>query len=155
MTDEQIEEYRERVDNLPAGRPDAAAEGETETVVDGIRYERLVEVECTHDHRYCSVYGLSTLQCICVSDPVDDIDLEVIRQYCWFATKDVCNMTNSNKRNMLYWWYMTNIYNVCGAGRRKDPPACLKAAIRNLYREEDGWYKVYQPGTKSNKKSNK
>ena len=29
LTDEQIEEYCERVDNLPAGRPDAAAEGET------------------------------------------------------------------------------------------------------------------------------
>ena len=103
MTEGQLEEYRARVNQLPAGRAVPADDGATTKEVDGERYERLVEVNCTHDHRYCSMYGLSTVQCICITDPVDEIELEVVRQYCWFATKPVCNMTNNNIRNMLYW----------------------------------------------------
>ena len=59
-------------------------------------------------------------------------------------------MSNSNKRNMLYWWYMTNTYNICGKGTREDPPAYLKAAIRKAYLSEraDGMYKKFIPGTK-------
>ena len=30
---------------------------------------------------------------------------------------------------MLYWWYMTDTYNICGKVNRKDPPACLKAVL--------------------------
>ena len=92
------------------------------------------------------------MECVCVTDPVSDIDLEVVAQYCWFATKEVSKMDNSNKRNMLYWWYMTNMYFVCGAGHRKDPPACLKAAIRSAYPSDDGWYSVFQPGARGERK---
>jgi len=51
---------------------------------------------------------------------------------------------------MLYWWYMTNTYNICGKGTHEDPPACLKAAIRKAYPSErpDGMFKKYMPGTK-------
>jgi len=81
---------------------------------------------------------------------VDQIDLEVVKQFCFFATKEVSKMNNSNKRNMLYWWYMTNTYNICGKGTRGDPPACLKAAIRHAYpsKRPDGMYKKFIPGTK-------
>ena len=34
----------------------------------------------------------------------------------------------------------------CGKGRREDPPACLKEAIRKAYSSEDGWYKKFVPG---------
>ena len=101
--------------------------------------------ECTHRHRYCAAHGLSPVNCICNTDPPSDINLEVVRQHCWFATKEVSQMDNGNKRNMLYWWYMTNLYNVCGAGERKDPPACLKAAIRIAYPSADGWYVPFMP----------
>ena len=83
---------------------------------------------------------------------ISDIDLEVVAQYCWFATKEVSKMDNSNKRNMLYWWYMTNMYFVCGAGHRKDPPACLKAAIRSAYLSDDRWYSAFQPGARGRRK---
>ena len=108
--------------------------------------ERLFEVKCTPERRYCSVYGVNVVVCVCESDPVDGMDLETIRHFCWFATKDLSKMNNENKRNMLYWWYMTNTYNICGKGRREDPPACLKSAIRKAYPSEDGWYKKFVPG---------
>jgi len=66
-------------------------------------------------------------------DSVDKTDLEVVGQYCFFATTEVTNMTNSNKQNMLYWWYMTNTYNICGKGARQKSHACLKAAIHKAY----------------------
>ena len=151
LTDGEIAESLNKVSQLPAGCVVLSEEGGEEMKEEnGKRYERLLEVDCTHDKRYCSLYGLSTIQCVCKTDPIANIDLEVVRMYCWFATKDVCKMDNSNKRNMLYWWYMTNIYTVCGKGRRKDPPACLKAAIRKAYPAPDSWYVVYVPGKKKN-----
>ncbi len=110
--------------------------------------ERSVEVNCSAGNRYCSLYGVNTIVCVCESDPVHKLDLNVVHQYCWFATMTVDKMPNRLKRNMLYWWYMTNVYQICGKGKRRDPPACLKAAIRNAYPEEDGWYDVFVPGQK-------
>ena len=50
---------------------------------------------------------------------------------------------------MLYWWYMTNTYNIYGKGTREDPSACLKAAIHKAYPSErpDGMFKKFMPGT--------
>ena len=110
------------------------------------QWEHLEEVECTPGNRRCSLYGVSTVVCICESDPVNKIDLEVVREFCWFATTDVSKMSNSWKRNMLFWHYMTNTYNICGKGYRKEPPACLKYAIQSAYPEAEGRYKKYQPG---------
>jgi hypothetical protein len=49
-------------------------------------------------------------------------------------------------------WYMTNHYFICGQGVTKEPPECLKAAIRLAYPEENGQYTGYKPG--KNSKSN-
>jgi hypothetical protein len=111
----------------------------------GDEFEPLDDVECTSDNRFCSVHGVSVVLCICETDPVNKINLELVQQYCYFATTEVSKMTNSKKRNMLYWWYMTNHYNICGKGNRKDPPACLKAAIRKAYPEPNGMYKKFKP----------
>jgi hypothetical protein len=35
--------------------------------------------------------------CICETDPVNKIDLELVQQYCYFATTEVSKMTNSKK----------------------------------------------------------
>jgi hypothetical protein len=115
-------------------------------------WEPSMEVTCLPSNRFCSVYGVSTVICICDSDPVDKINLEMVREYCYFATTDVAKMSNSWKRNMLYWWYMTNTYNICGKGTRAEPPACLKNAIRKAYPSEraDGLFKKYVAGSKTN-----
>lgn len=104
----------------------------------GDDYEELEEVECTAENRYCKLYGLSPVVCICESDPLRLIDLEEVREFCWFATTDVAKMEATWKRNMLYWWYMTNTYNICGKGHRREPPKCLKAAIRKAWPEPSG-----------------
>ena len=108
-------------------------------------YEKLEEVECTAETRYCSLYGVNTVVCVCETDPVDKVDLEVVREYCYFATSNVKDMKNGHIRNMLYWWYMTNIYHICGKGKRAPVPKCLLAAIRKAHPEENGLYKVYKP----------
>ena len=112
-------------------------------------YDKLVDVECTPHQQYCERYGLSPVLCICKSDLPDKINLEVLQEFCWFATKEVTDMDNSNKQNMLYWWYMTNIYNIGGKGVTKEPPACLTAAIRHAYPEQNGQYMGYRQGTNS------
>ena len=63
---------------------------------------------------YCSVYGVSTVICLCKTDHVHKINLEMVRKYCYFATTEVSKMSNSWKRNMLYWWYIANTYNILG-----------------------------------------
>jgi len=55
----------------------------------GTLWEPLVEVKCSSSHRYCSVYGVSTVLCLCDTDPVENINLEMVRQYCYFATTEV------------------------------------------------------------------
>ena len=41
--------------------------------------------------------------CIWKVDPPDKINLKVVWEFCWFAMKEVTDMDNSKKRNMLYW----------------------------------------------------
>ena len=106
--------------------------------------ERLEEVKYTYEYRYCSGYGVSTLICVCETDPVDKINLETERQHCYFATTDVSKMCNGWRRNMVFWWYMTNTYNICGKGHREEQPVCLKYAIRKAYPLDDGWYTGYK-----------
>ena len=97
--------------------------------------------------------------CICESDPVRLINMEELANYCYYATKQYSNMDNGDKRFMLYWWYMTNTYNICGKGQRKEVPPCLLAAIRKAYPSADGWYKIFDPnggdstGSKKKKRS--
>ncbi len=57
-------------------------------------------------------------------------------------------MGNSNKHNMLYWWFMTNIYNIGGKGVTKTLPECLIAVIHKAYPKKDGKYNGYKLGKK-------
>jgi hypothetical protein len=90
--------------------------------------------------------------CICKTDPPKKINLEMVAEYCFFTTMSLKDMAPSHKRNLLYWWYMTNHYFICGRGVTKEPPECLKAAIRLAYLEEDGKYTGYKLGKNSKSK---
>ncbi len=52
-------------------------------------------------------------------------------------------MTNSQKRCMIYWWYATNIYSICGKKNRMKLPDCLVNAVRKAYPEPDGNYEGF------------
>jgi len=42
-------------------------------------WEPLLDMVCTPTNRYCTKYGVSTVLCVCKTDPVDRIDLELVR----------------------------------------------------------------------------
>ena len=46
-------------------------------------------------------------------------------------------MTNPHKRNMIYWWYATNVYSICGKKKRKELPKCLVHKIRQLFPSDE------------------
>jgi len=87
--------------------------------------------------RYCSKYGVSFVECVCHSIPVDKLELASIKEDCYFATDDLETMPNNHIRNMIYWWYATNVYSVCGKGKRKELPKCLVHEIRQKYSSEE------------------
>jgi hypothetical protein len=35
------------------------------------------------------------------------------------------NMQNNHKRNLIYWWYATNIFFICGRHNTAELPECL------------------------------
>ena len=72
-------------------------------------------VECCLSNRYCSMHSVSSTVSICNAVPVHKLDLETIKDNCSFATDEIDKMTNPHKRNMIYWWYATNIYSICGS----------------------------------------
>jgi hypothetical protein len=58
---------------------------------------------------------------------------------------DLDKMTPSHKRNMLFWWYATNVYNISGKSKRGKLPECLEYAIRLEHPNPDGVrYKGYR-----------
>jgi hypothetical protein len=116
---------------------EATPEGKADNVQITITQE---DAECTHQNRLCSLYGISLLTCICKSNPVKKLDLNTIREDCFFADKTVEQMANNEKRCMIYWWYATNIYSICGKRKRRQLPNCLVKAVRDAYPEEDGVY---------------
>ena len=94
--------------------------------------------KCTTSRRLCSKHGIDFDVCVTKAFPVADIDLEEIARDCWFVTKEVSKMANNEKRNVLYWWFMVNVYHVGGANKRKCPPLCLIKAIREAYPNPKG-----------------
>jgi hypothetical protein len=95
------------------------------------------EEECTEHNRLCSIYGTKFKVCVCECIPVEQVVLAEIAQDCYFAD-DVEKMEPNHKRNLLYWYYATNVYLICGAHNRKELPACLVSRIRELYPSPDG-----------------
>ena len=94
-------------------------------------------VDCNATNRYCSIHDVTFPACICDSVRVEDVDLEAITEDCWFATETLEEMSNSHKRNVIYWWYATNHYNICGKRKRKPLPKCLVHKIRQLYPSDE------------------
>lgn len=94
-------------------------------------------VDCCPSSRYCSMHGISFAICICESIPVQKLDLAAIKEDCYFATDELEKMSNPHKRNMIYWWYATNIYSICGKGKRKELPKCLVHRIRQCYPSDE------------------
>ena len=105
------------------------------------------DAECSQGNRLCSVYGISMLQCVTKTNPVERLDLVTVSEDCFFADKKVEEMNNSEKRCMIYWWYATNIYSICGKNKRRQLPNCLVKAVRDTYPEADDIYEGFHFGS--------
>ena len=108
---------------------------------------------CTNEHRYCAMYGLRFVTCVCDAIPLDNLNLETIKADCYFATDEVADMSNSHKRNMVYWWFATNVYTIVGKGNIEHLPLCLEYAIREKWPNPDDL--PYKGNRKRNSKKRK
>ena len=95
---------------------------------------------CTAANRSCSMYGTLLFQkCVCeeMLVPTEE-DLEDIADKYYATTMPVEAMANNLKRNMLYWYYATEVYHVRGWLDRKPLPTCLVFCIRFIYPNDKG-----------------
>ena len=99
--------------------------------------------KCEYGKRLCSVHGVEMIGCICELHPVSRLNLQTLKEDCYFAKDELNDMTNSQKRCMIYWWYATNIYSICGKKNRMQLPDCLVNAVRKAYPEPDGNYEGF------------
>ena len=75
--------------------------------------------------------------CVCNAIPLDNLKSETIKPDCYFATDNSANLTNSHKRNMVYWWYTTNFYSMDDKGSIEHLPLCLEYEINRKWPNPD------------------
>ena len=89
--------------------------------------------------RYCSIMGSTRTCCILNEVPIDSVSTEEklrsIALTCPFATRatNPIDLPVNQKRNVLYWWYATHTFHVCGWGNREPLPSCVVTAIRTRF----------------------
>lgn len=88
---------------------------------------------CTDQNRLCAIAGNVRDICICDSFPPESFALRELAKDCHFVTEETDRMPPSHKRNVMYWWYATNPYNIRGAGNVIELPPCLVQRVRQLY----------------------
>lgn len=69
--------------------------------------------------------------------PVNTLSLENIASECVFVSKEVKDMTPSNKLFILYYYYATSVYQFHGKGNRVELPKCIVPEIRRVYPDEE------------------
>ena len=87
------------------------------------------------DGSWCSICGHSTLQCLLERKKMPE--LEVIARDCFFVDRPIDEMTNEQKRFLLYWWWAVNVFSISGRANRQELPFCIRDKIRSMYPEDD------------------
>jgi hypothetical protein len=127
------------LDSMPAESGVATTAAPPSHLDDQFEPPPIPERPCTYNDRLCSMYGLNFRRCVCEKIPVRDQDLTSIKRSCPFASAGPAESLPPNeKRNMLYWWYATNFFLICGKGNRGPLPDCLVYAIRCCYPNPKG-----------------
>jgi hypothetical protein len=114
---------------------------------DPSQWEPVENPVCSPENHLCSKYGVRFDICVCDAIPISRQDLFHCAHDCPFVTMEIREMTNARKRNLLDWWYMTNVYSICGKEKRRELPTCLLWRIRAYYPNKRGdRYKGFQQG---------
>jgi len=85
----------------------------------------------------CSKHGVAFDLCLSKIIPPETVPLPIVARDCVFANMEVEDMSNSNKRFLLYYYYATTVYQFHGAGNRIDLPECVIYAVRDLYKRDN------------------
>jgi len=117
---------------------DETSDEETAAIDDKDPSLRWKSAKCTSSKRLCHKHGYGFDVCVTEAYPIDEFILEEIARECWFVNKEVEKMAPNEKRNILYWWFMVNVYHISGKDKRKRPPRCLIKAIREQYPNPPG-----------------
>jgi hypothetical protein len=88
----------------------------------------------------CKSPRVHFIRCVTHCFPVKSLVLTEIAKSCPFVNMSVAEMSNSQKRNLVYWWYAVNIYFVAGKSNRWKHGECLLYAVRAEFPESDGHY---------------
>ena len=110
-------------------------------------------IDC--DGSRCSLCGIQFDRCVAEVSPVDDIVMKEVARECFFVDKPVEEMSLSEKRNILYYWYATNVFGICGKNHVAYLPMCLVWKIRGRFREPDGVYRTDGTSTRRVKRKKK
>ena len=81
----------------------------------------------------CSKHGVVFVTCITECIPVGRVPLAFVARECVFATRKIDEMTPSDKRFLIYYYYATTVYQFHGRGNRVELPECIKRAVRSLH----------------------
>lgn len=97
--------------------------------------EDATHCKCTGN--LCSMHGVDFVVCLTECQPVHKVSLPLVARGCVFATREIGEMSQSDKRFLLYYYYATTVYQFHGKGNRVQLPECLKKAVRDLYPDEE------------------
>jgi hypothetical protein len=125
---------------------EAAQDGWDDHDNNGNNIEPVKRVKCRGGpNALWAKYGIQFETCICQAFPVKSLMLQEIARECYFVSMSTNKMQNNHKRNLVYWWYATNIYFICGAHNRAELPECLVWDVRRHFPNKPGVpYKGYQ-----------
>lgn len=73
----------------------------------------------------CSINDVRFICCIQIIDPVDRLNLHSAKEDCYFAEKEFDWMTENEDQCMIYCWYATHIYLICGKKKCFQLSHCL------------------------------
>ena len=111
---------------------------------------------CFSANRMCALYGLQFGSCVTECIPVTELNLQIVKEDYYFATDPLDEMSSSHKRNMIFWWYATNVYSIAGKGHMARMPPCVKYAIRYAHRNLPGVsYSGYKMASRTRGKKSK
>ena len=94
------------------------------------------EQNCDCTGNLCSIHGTEFVVCLTQCVPVSEASLPLVARGCVFATREFEDMSQSDKRFLLYYHYATTVYQFHGKDNRIQLPECLKKAIRDSYPDE-------------------
>ena len=113
-------------------------------------------VFCSGPNFLCSKYGIRQRSCVAerFAGRVGTADfMNAVVKRCYFVDRPVNQMTNNLKRNVLYYWFATNIYFVKGSGNRKELPECIQCLVRMTFPNNISEpYKQFAAKPKKNRK---